>query len=172
MESIKVDVDGLSALSGVCQREAERLVAGRRDWYEGLNFQATNAAIGRVAATARRAESLISVRLRVTGHKFATGAEWLSEREAASRQQITYSAVVQETSEPGGTPWDGAAATAAAQRVTGDRHAVLDAAGSLSRAGAIARSGATDVRIARQIALDNIHAARSAGFGGWLDEQF
>lgn len=88
MESIKVDVGGLSALSGVCHREAERLVIGRRDWQEGPNFQATNAAVDQVAATARRAESLISVRLRVTGHKFATAAEWLSEREAASRQQI------------------------------------------------------------------------------------
>ena len=94
MESIKVDVDGLSALSGVCHREAERLIAGRRDSHEAPNFQATSAAIGHVAATARRAESLIGVRLRVTGHRFATAAERFAEREETSRQQMA--AVVDE----------------------------------------------------------------------------
>jgi hypothetical protein len=50
VESIKVDVDGLSALSGVCHREAEQLVVGLRDWQEGPNFQATTAAIAQRAA--------------------------------------------------------------------------------------------------------------------------
>jgi len=88
MESIKADVDGLSALSGVCQREAEGLnvVDGRRE--EGPNFQSTAAAIDHVASIVGRTESLISVRLRVTGHKFATAAERFAEREATSRQQM------------------------------------------------------------------------------------
>jgi hypothetical protein len=88
MESIRADVHGLTALSGVCQREAEGLnvLGGRR--HEGPNFQSTAAAIDQVASIVGRTESLISVRLRVTGHKFAIAAERFAECEATSRQQI------------------------------------------------------------------------------------
>lgn len=94
-------------------------------------------------------------------HLDAAADEWMQRADAWEK---ACSAVVQEVSQPGGTPWDGAAAEAAAQRVTGDRHAVLDAADSLNSAAAIASAGAVHIRIARQVALDNVRAALSAGF--------
>ena len=94
-------------------------------------------------------------------HLEAAADEWTRRADA---WETAYSAVLHEVSQPGGTPWDGAAAQAAAQRVTGDRHAVLGGVDSLNSAAAVARSGAADIRIARQVVLDNIRAARRAGF--------
>jgi hypothetical protein len=89
-------------------------------------------------------------------HLDAAADEWTRRADA---WETAYSTVLQEVSQPGGTPWDGAAAQAAAQRVAGDRHAILGAADSLNTAAAIARSGAADIRIARQVVLDNVGSA-------------
>ena len=94
-------------------------------------------------------------------HLEAAADEWMRRADA---WETAYGAVLQEVSQPGGTPWDGAAAQAAAQRVVGDRHAVLGGVDSLNSAAALALSGAADIRIARQVVLDNIDAARRAGF--------
>lgn len=94
-------------------------------------------------------------------HLDAAADEWT---QRAYAWEWAYSAVVQEVSEPGGTPWDGVAAEAAAQRVTGDRRTVLSAADSLNKAAPIANAGAADIRFARQVVLDTVRAALSAGF--------
>jgi hypothetical protein len=86
--SIRIDVEGLSALGGVCHREAEQLVVGHSDRLVGPDFQPTTAALEQIAAVTRGVEGLISLRLQVTGHKFVTAAERFGEREATSRQQI------------------------------------------------------------------------------------
>lgn len=88
VESIRIDVEGLSALGGVCHREAEQLVDGNSDELVAPRFQATTAAMEQIAAATRRAESLIALRLQVTGHKFVAAAVSLGQREATSRDEI------------------------------------------------------------------------------------
>lgn len=76
----------------------------------------------------------------------------------------SYAAVLRELPHPGVTPWQGAAANAAARRVDADRRVVGDVADLLGRAASVARSGADGIRAARQMALTKIAAARDAGF--------
>lgn len=89
MESIHVDVDSLIALGGVCRREADALGVADHPRQAGPPFQATTAVTEEIAAIVGRTDGLISVRLQVTGHKFATAAEMFGMREAKSRQEIT-----------------------------------------------------------------------------------
>lgn len=94
-------------------------------------------------------------------HLDTAAEEWSARTQAWER---AYDTVLHEVLQPGGTSWDGAAAEAAAQRVTADRRAVLGAADSLNRALTIARSGAADIRSAQQAALDSIRSAGADGF--------
>lgn len=88
MDSITVDVDGLTALAGVCHREGEMLSVGQPVPQAGPSFQATTAAVNRVVDLVGRADGLISVRLRVTGHKIAAAADRLARCDAKSSDQI------------------------------------------------------------------------------------
>jgi hypothetical protein len=88
MESIRVDVDGLSALGAVCRREAEALSVDRPVPQAGRSFQATTMAVDGLVRTAGRAENLISMRLRVTGHTILIAADRLANCENTSREQI------------------------------------------------------------------------------------
>ena len=88
MESIEADLDGLIALGGACQREADGLRVIRGQLQDSPSFQSTSVAMQKISAVVSRAETLISVRLQVTGHKFATAAEWLGARESTSRREI------------------------------------------------------------------------------------
>jgi hypothetical protein len=88
MDSIEVDVDGLSALGGLCQRAAESLKTGSSAAHSGPPHQATARAVDDVLASASTAETLIGVRLRVTGHTIAAAADRLANSELASQAQI------------------------------------------------------------------------------------
>lgn len=88
MKSIKVDVVGLIASGSVCLREADILLVRHVRQPAGPGFQATTNAIQQIASVVDSAEGLISVRLRLTGHKLVTTATWLGEREATSQKEI------------------------------------------------------------------------------------
>lgn len=88
MDSIKADVDGLSAFGAMCQRTAEQL-GGIPVPQLGPHFQATSAAVQGVMTTASRAENLISVRLQVTGHTIGTAANRLAHCDSTSREEIS-----------------------------------------------------------------------------------
>ena len=76
----------------------------------------------------------------------------------------SYTAVLHGVSAPGGTSWHGAAADAAARRISADRRVVLGAADLLNDAAAVARTGAGEIRAARQVAIGRITTAQAAGF--------
>lgn len=77
VDSIKADVDGLFALGAGCMHVAEALSPDRAAPQRGPNFQTTTAAIDGVALMADRANNLICMRLRVTGHAIVdAGSNW------------------------------------------------------------------------------------------------
>jgi hypothetical protein len=88
MESIEADIDGLSALGAVCKREAEALRVIRPLPVIGSRFQATTIAIDSVLKMTDRAENLISMRLRVTGHTIVSAAGRLANCDSTSRERI------------------------------------------------------------------------------------
>jgi hypothetical protein len=88
VDSIQVDVEGLSAFGGLCQHAAERLEADSPVARPGPAFQATTRAVDEVLAAVRRVDSLVGVRLRVTGHSIVTAADRLANRDDASRAQV------------------------------------------------------------------------------------
>jgi hypothetical protein len=95
------------------------------------------------------------------GHLDAAADAWVARAQAWERSYVT---VAGQIWHPGGTPWRGAAADAAAQRVVADRRVVIGAVDVLSNAAETARNGATDIRAARHAALQKIAAAQAAGF--------
>jgi len=88
MELIKVDVDGLLALGAVYKRESEALSAFRPVPEMGSSFQATSTAIDTVVKMTDRAQNLISMRLRVTGHTIINAAGRLANCDNTSRERI------------------------------------------------------------------------------------
>lgn len=88
MELIKVDIDGLSALGAVCKREAEALSVFRPLPEIGSSFQATSVALDGVLKMTDRAQNLISMRLRVTGHTIVNAAGRLANCENTSRERV------------------------------------------------------------------------------------
>jgi hypothetical protein len=88
MESISVDIDGLSALGAVCKREAEALSVFRPAPETGSSFQATSTATDSVVKMTDRAQNLISMRLRVTGHTIINAAGRLANCDNTSRERI------------------------------------------------------------------------------------
>jgi hypothetical protein len=95
------------------------------------------------------------------GHLDAAADAW---RARAQTWERSYATVAGEIWHPGGTPWLGAAADAAAKRVVADRRVVIAAVDLLRDAADRARVGAAEIRAARQVALQKIAAARGAGF--------
>jgi hypothetical protein len=95
------------------------------------------------------------------GHLDAAADVWTVR---AHKWENSYNAVLAGVACPGGTPWHGTAADAAAQRIDADRRAVIGAADRLRDAAAAARAGAEEIRTVRQLALDKVAAARGAGF--------
>jgi hypothetical protein len=85
---IQVDVEGLSAFGGLCQHAAERLEADSPIARPGPAFQATTRAVDEVLAAIGRVDSLVGVRLRVTGHSIVTAADRLAHCDDASRAHI------------------------------------------------------------------------------------
>jgi len=95
------------------------------------------------------------------GHLDAAADAWTARACAWEHSYITVAGEIWHT---GDTPWRGAAADAAAQRIVADRRVVICAVDLLSDAAETARVGATEIRTARQVALQKIAAARGAGF--------
>ena len=89
MERIEADIDGLSALGAVCKREAEALCVFRPVSEVGSTFQPTSTAIDTVLKMTDRAQNLISMRLRVTGHTIVNAAGLLANCDNTSRERIT-----------------------------------------------------------------------------------
>jgi hypothetical protein len=94
------------------------------------------------------------------GHLDAAADAWRARADAWER---SYATVAGEIWHPGGTPWQGVTADAAAQRVVADRRVVLGAVDLLSAAAERARVGADEVRAARLAVLQKVAAARGAG---------
>ncbi|PEG33585.1 hypothetical protein CQY20_30015 [Mycolicibacterium agri] len=88
MGSIKVDAEHLFSLGAVCQQEAGALSTGRPEPPAGPIFQATTGAVSDVSAMASRAENLISVRLRTTGHAVVKAATRLVMSDDGSRDRM------------------------------------------------------------------------------------
>jgi hypothetical protein len=65
---------------------------------------------------------------------------------------------------PGGSQWEGEAATAAQHQASTDRVTVMDMGDQLQNASVIARAGAREIDAAKQGVLAAVTAARSAGF--------
>jgi hypothetical protein len=105
--------------------------------------------------------TLTQIRRWHVGHLDAAADAWTARARAWERSYVT---VAGQIWHPGGTPWRGVAADAAAQRVVADRRVVIGAVDLLSDAAETARVGATEIRAARQVALQKIAAARGAGF--------
>lgn len=84
--------------------------------------------------------------------------------DAAQAWDDAFSAVFREAVSPGGTEWNGDAADAAVQRVGADRLTVPGAVDDLRIAAQVARTSASDLRMAREVVLDAVAAARGAGF--------
>lgn len=89
VDSIKADVDGLFALGAGCMHVAEALSPDRAAPQRGPNLQTTTAAIDGVALMADRANNLICMRLRVTGHAIVDAGSKLADCDNASRERIT-----------------------------------------------------------------------------------
>lgn len=88
VDSIKADVDGLFALGTVCKQLAEALSIDHATQRCGPSFQATAAATDGVAMMADRADNLICMRMRVTGHAIVDAGSRLAECDNASRERI------------------------------------------------------------------------------------
>jgi hypothetical protein len=83
---------------------------------------------------------------------------------AANRWENGLSDVVRHSYTPGGSIWEGAAASAAQERALADRTKVSATAQHLRMTSAAARAGADALASARQQVLAAVNAARAAGF--------
>jgi hypothetical protein len=84
--------------------------------------------------------------------------------DTATRWEDGFSQAARHAFMPDGSPWEGAAATAAQERAIADRTAVGRVADRLRTASADARVGAAEIGAARQQVLAAVSAARAAGF--------
>jgi hypothetical protein len=96
-----------------------------------------------------------------TEHLTAAARWW---ETTATRWEDGLSDVVRHSYTPGGSIWEGAAATAAQERALADRTKVSGAAQHLRTTSAAARAGADALASARQRVLAAVSAARAAGF--------
>jgi hypothetical protein len=76
----------------------------------------------------------------------------------------SFTALANQISVPGGTPWEGAAADAAFARAHSDRMIVIGLADELHAAARIARTGANQIDSARGAVLSVVNAAEAADF--------
>lgn len=95
------------------------------------------------------------------GHLDAAADAWTAR---AHTWEGSFATVFRAVSTAGDTPWEGAAADAATQRLGRDHRVVVDAGDLLKKAAAVARKGAAEIRAARRVALDQIARARGVGF--------
>jgi len=91
----------------------------------------------------------------------AAAAHWTTTAET---WEIAFTEVSSQMPAPGGTPWQGAASSAAQERAYSDRLRVIGTADELHGAAAVARAGSTELLSAKQGALSAISQARAAGF--------
>ena len=96
-----------------------------------------------------------------TSHLTTAAQHWV---DAATRWEDGFAEVARHSFTPGGSGWEGAAATAAQDRAVADRGQVNRVAGRLRTASADARAGATELGAERQQVLSAVNAARAAGF--------
>ncbi|GFG52286.1 hypothetical protein [Mycolicibacterium agri] len=96
-------------------------------------------------------------------------SEYLTEAalhwsRTADRWNDAFTQIERLTHSPGGTPWEGAAASAAQDRAHADRSRVRVVADELYNASSIARAAAEELWAARQRVLAVVAAAEAAGF--------
>jgi hypothetical protein len=96
-----------------------------------------------------------------TEHLTAAARWW---EATATRWEDGLSEVLRHSYTPGGSVWEGTAATAAQERALADRTKVSAAAQHLRTTSADARAGADALASARQRVLAAVNAARAAGF--------
>jgi hypothetical protein len=96
-----------------------------------------------------------------TEHLTAAAGWWDA---TASRWEDGLSEVVRHSYTPGGSIWEGAAATATQERALADRTKVNAAAQHLRTTSAVARAGADALASARRQVLAAVNTARAAGF--------
>jgi hypothetical protein len=105
--------------------------------------------------------NLSAVRGWHTSHLTDAATHWT---KAATVWEDTFTRLSQSVSNPGGTPWLGAAADAAQLRAYTDRLTVIGAADQLHHASTVASTGADEIRSAKQAALAAVERAGRAGF--------
>jgi hypothetical protein len=96
-----------------------------------------------------------------TGYLNAAAAHWTT---TAVKWESAFTDVSTQMPAPGGSPWQGAASSAAQQRAYSDRLRVIGSADELHGAAAVARTGANELANAKQRTLSAISEARAAGF--------
>jgi hypothetical protein len=96
-----------------------------------------------------------------TEHLDAAATQWTT---TAQTWENAFTAVHQEAQAPGGTAWNGEAAEAAILRTGTDRLKVLGAVDSLHSAATAARTGASELQVARQLAIGAVSQAEASGF--------
>jgi uncharacterized protein YukE len=96
-----------------------------------------------------------------TQHLTTAAQSW---DDTATRWQNGFADVVQHSYTPGGSAWEGVAATAAQERALADRTKVNTVAERLRTLAADARTGATEISAARRQVLSAVNAARCASF--------
>jgi hypothetical protein len=96
-----------------------------------------------------------------TSHLTTAAQHWA---DSATRWEDGFAEVARHSFSPGGSVWEGAAATAAQDRAVADRTQVNRVAERLRTVSADARIGATELSAARQQVLAAVNAARAAGF--------
>jgi hypothetical protein len=114
-----------------------------------------------MAAVTAAVPTLSQMQAWSTGHLESAANHWT---QTAEDWEHAFTAIHRETPTPGGTPWRGVAADAAVLRTGSDRVVVVGAADSLHSAALAARSGAGEIEGARQLALEAVEDARTAGF--------
>ena len=96
-----------------------------------------------------------------TQHLTTAAQSW---DDTATRWQNGFADVVQQSYTPGGSAWEGVAATAAQERALADRTKVNNVAERLRTLAADARTGATEISAARRQVLSAVNAARAKAF--------
>jgi hypothetical protein len=96
-----------------------------------------------------------------TQHLTTAAQRWA---DTATRWEGGFAEVVRQSFTPGGSAWEGSAATAAQGRAVADRTQVNRVAERLRTVAADARSGAAELSAARQRVLSAVDATRAAGF--------
>lgn len=105
--------------------------------------------------------TLSQVREWDTEHLTNAARHWST---TANRWEDAFAQIEQSTFLPGGTPWEGAAATAAQSRAHEDRQRVSAAADQMYKASVIASTAVSELQDARRRALAVVHTCESAGF--------